>query len=141
MDEQIRALLNQVRILEEEANKHLGAERAELFKAAGRIKNQVATLLNQSGKGQQQQESKVPDPNAYFGAKLPEGFESYFSGDYLTPEIESYFNNLTPEQRDYFTVKVPDNMPDERPSTETPKSYEMDADVRRRILNAIGIPC
>ncbi|EPU4249903.1 hypothetical protein ACVW5Z_000661 [Escherichia coli] len=139
MDEQIKALLNQVRILEEEANKHTGNKREELFKAAGRIKNQVATLLNQQGKGRA--ESKVPDPNEYFGSKLPEGFGDYFSGDYLTDEQRDYFNNLTPEQRDYFEVKAPDNMPEARQSTETPKSYEMDADLRRRILNAIGIPC
>ncbi|HGG7419983.1 TPA: hypothetical protein ACJHC5_000133 [Escherichia coli] len=139
MDEQIKALVSQIRILETEANNHSGNERTELFKAAGKLKNQVATLLNQQGKGKA--ESQVPDPNEYFGANLPDGFGDYFSGDYLTPEIESYFNNLTPEQRDYFTVKVPDNVPEARQSTETPKSYEMDADVRKRILNAIGIPC
>ncbi|EPI0004161.1 hypothetical protein ACS39N_004705 [Escherichia coli] len=140
MDEQIKALLNQVRILEEEANKHSGAERAELFRAAGRIKNQVATLLNQQGKGQQQQGGKVPDPSEYFGAKLPEGFENYF-GDYLTPEIESYFNNLTPEQRDYFTVKVPDNAPD-APKQEPAKAEVFDDwEYRRKVLNALGIPC
>ncbi|EOC1875593.1 hypothetical protein ACI1JB_004850 [Escherichia coli] len=140
MDEQIKALLNQVRILEEEANNHSGNERAELFKAAGRIKNQIATLLNQQGKGQQQQGGKVPDPSEYFGAKLPEGFENYF-GDYLTPEIESYFNNLTPEQRDYFEVKVPDNAPD-APKKEPDKTKVFDDwEYRRKVLNALGIPC
>ncbi|HDD8896477.1 TPA: hypothetical protein PBP25_002213 [Escherichia coli] len=127
MDEQIRALLNQVRILEEQANEHSGSERVELFKAAGRIKNQVATLLNQQGKGKA--ESKVPGLD-YFDNKLDPAFGDYFSGDYLTQDM-----------RDYFEVKVPENAPDERPSTETPKSYEMDEDVRKRILNAIGIPC
>ncbi|EFQ7648019.1 hypothetical protein HZ878_004783 [Escherichia coli] len=142
MDEQIKALLNQVRILETEANNHTGNERAELFKAAGKLKDQVATLLNQHGKGQQQQESKVPDPNAYFSAQLPEGFENYF-GDYLTPEIEDYFNNLTPEQRDYFTVQVPDNAPDAPKQKQEPaKTGEFyDWETRRRILNALGIPC
>ena len=110
MDEQIKALLNQIRILETEANNHTGNERAELFKAAGKLKNQVATLLNQQGRGKA--ESKVPDPNEYFGANLPDGFGNYFSGDYLTPEIESYFDNLTPDMRDYFEVKVPENAPD-----------------------------
>ncbi|HAY0118113.1 TPA: hypothetical protein JS257_002154 [Escherichia coli] len=139
MDEQIKALLNQVRILEEEANKHSGAERAELFKAAGKLKNQVATLLNQQGKGKA--ESQVPDPNDYFGAKLPEGFGDYFPGDYLNPEIESYFNNLTPEQRDYFTVKVPDNVPD-APKKEPDKTKVFDDwEYRRKVLNALGIPC
>lgn len=130
MDEQIKALLNQVRILEEEANKHLGAERAELFRAAGRIKNQVATLLNQHGKGQQQQGGKVPDPNVYFSAQLPEGFESYFSGDFLTDE-----------QRDFFTVQVPDNVPD-APKQEPAKAEVFDDwEYRRKVLNALGIPC
>ncbi|MBL5251517.1 hypothetical protein HKY33_24370 [Escherichia coli O157:H7] len=134
MDEQIRALLNQIRILETEANKP-GAEKSELFKAAGKLKDQVATLLNQQGIGQQQQpESKIPDPDAYFSAHLPEGFEdNYFSGDFLTDEQRDYFSPLK--------VKNIENAPDELPSTETPKSYEMDADVKKRILNAIGIPC
>lgn len=139
MDEQIKALLNQVRILEEEANKP-GAPREELFKAAGRIKNQVATLLNQQGKGQQQQESKVPDPNAYFGEALPTGFENYFD-NYLTDEQKSYFDNLTPEQRDYFEVKVPDNAPD-APKKEPDKTKVFDDwEYRRKVLNALGIPC
>ncbi|EFT2971087.1 hypothetical protein ONM76_002242 [Escherichia coli] len=140
MDEQIRSLLNQIRILETEANNHTGNERAELFKAAGKLKNQVATLLNQQGKGKT--ESKEPEPTEYFGAKLPEGFENYFSGDYLTPEIESYFDNLTPEQRDYFTVQVPDNVPDapkQEPAKET-KVFD-DWEYRRKVLNALGIPC
>ncbi len=138
MDEQIKALLNQVRILEEEANKHSGAERAELFKAAAKVKMEVIKLLPKQG---QKPESKVPDPSEYFGAKLPEGFESYFSGDYLTPEIESYFDNLTPEQRDYFTVKVPDNVPD-APKKEPDKTKVFDDwEYRRKVLNALGIPC
>lgn len=138
MDEQIKALLNQIRILEAEANNHTGNERAELFKAAGKLKNQIATLLNQQGKGKT--ESKVPDPTEYFGAKLP-GFEDYFSGDYLTPEIEDYFNNLTPEQREYFTVKVPDNVPD-APKREPDKTKVFDDwEYRRKVLNALGIPC
>ncbi|EMS0085883.1 hypothetical protein WKN55_000329 [Escherichia coli] len=140
MDEQIKALLNQVRILEEEANKHSGSERKELFKAAGKLKNQVATLLNQQGKGKA--ESKIPDPSEYFGAKLPEGFENYFPGDYIDPEIEDYFNNLTPEQRDYFTVQVPDNVPD-APKQEPAKATKVfdDWEYRRKVFNALGIPC
>ncbi|EEZ8920084.1 hypothetical protein C2C55_000074 [Escherichia coli] len=139
MDEQIKALVSQIRILETEANNHSGNERTELFKAAGKLKNQVATLLNQQGKGKA--ESQVPDPNEYFGANLPDGFGDYFSGDYLTPEIESYFNNLTPEQRDYFTVKVPDNVPD-APKKEPDKTKVFDDwEYRRKVLNALGIPC
>ena len=139
MDEQIKALLNQIRILEAEANNPTGNERAELFKAAGKLKNQVATLLNKQGKGKT--ESKIPDPNDYFGAKLPEGFEDYFPGDYLNPEIEDYFNNLTPEQRDYFTVQVPDNAPS-APKKEPDKTKVFDGwEYRRKVLNALGIPC
>ncbi len=139
MDEQIKALLNQVRILEEEANKHSGAKRAELFKAAGKLKNQVATLLNQQGKGKAV--SKVPDPNEYFGANLPDGSEDYFPGDYIDPEIEDYFNNLTPDMRDYFKVEVPDNAPD-APKQEPAKAKVFDDwEYRRKVFNALGIPC
>ncbi|EFD6892219.1 hypothetical protein FUT40_22145 [Escherichia coli] len=145
MDEQIKALVSQIRILETEANNHTGNERAELFKAAGKLKNQVATLLNQQGKGQQQPESKVPDPNAYFSAQLPEGFEdNYFSGDYLTQQQREYFNNLTQEQRDYFAVpKIQnfDNAPDAPKQPQEPVKAEDDseAELRRRIYAALGI--
>lgn len=139
MDEQIKALLNQVRILEEEANKHSGAERTELFKAAGKLKNQVATLLNQQGRGKA--ESKVPDPNEYFGANLPDGFGNYFSGDYLTPEMESYFDNLTPDMRNYFEVKVPENAPDAPKQKPAKAEVFDDWEYRRKVLNALGIPC
>lgn len=141
MDEQIRALLNQVRILEEEANNHSGAERAELFKAAGKLKDQVATLLNQQGKGKA--ESKIPDPTTYFGAKLPEGFENYFSGDYLTQQQRDYFNNLTPEMESYFSVpKIQnlDNAPSAKPEPAKAQEFD-DWETRRKILNALGIPC
>ncbi|HFF9087471.1 TPA: hypothetical protein ACGFBI_000634 [Escherichia coli] len=144
MDEQIKALVSQIRILETEANNHTGNERAELFKAAGKLKNQVATLLNQHGKGQQQQESNIPDPSEYFGAKLPEGFEdNYFSGDYLTQEQRDYFNNLTQEQRDYFATPKIQNF-DNAPSAKTePAKTQVfdDWETRRKILNALGIPC
>lgn len=137
MDGQIKALLNQVRILEEEANKHSGAERAELFKAAAKVKMEVIKLLPKQG---QQQESKIPDPNDYFGAKLPEGFENYFD-NYLTDEQKSYFDNLTQEQRDYFTVQVPDNAPS-APKKEPDKTKVFDDwEYRRKVLNALGIPC
>lgn len=140
MDGQIKALLNQVRILEEEANKHSGAERAELFKAAAKVKMEVIKLLPKQG---QQPESKIPDPNAYFSAQLPEGFENYFPGDYLTPEMESYFNNLTPEMESYFSVpKIQnfDNAPSAKPEPAKTQEFD-DWELRRRILNAIGIPC
>lgn len=137
---EVQQLLQQVRILEQAATEKTGTERKELQKAAARVKMQIIKLLPQ--RGQQQQESKIPDPNEYFGGKLPEGFENYFSGDYLTPEMESYFDNLTQEQRDYFTVKVPDNVPDapkQEPAKET-KVFD-DWEYRRKVLNALGIPC
>ncbi|HBJ0272773.1 TPA: hypothetical protein LAM73_004561 [Escherichia coli] len=140
MDE-VQKLLNQVRILEQAATEKTGTERQELQKAAARVKMQIIKLLPERGQQQQQQGSKIPDPSEYFGAKLPEGFEDYFSGDYLTPEMESYFDNLTQEQRDYFTVKVPDNVPD-APKKEPDKTKVFDDwDYRRRVLNALGIPC
>ena len=143
MDEQIRSLLNQIRILETEANNHTGNERAELFKAAGKLKNQVATLLNQQGKGKSDL-GRVPDPSEYFGAKLPEGVENYFSSDYLTPEIEDYFDNLTPEQRDYFSMTKVDNFENapDAPKQEPAKTKVFDDwEYRRKVFNALGIPC
>ncbi|EOW5533629.1 hypothetical protein ACOXRD_004651 [Escherichia coli O9,9a:H30] len=140
MDE-VQKLLNQVRILEQAATEKTGTERQELQKAAAKVKMQIIKLLPERGQ-QQQQESKVPDPNIYFGAKLPEGFEEgYFSGDYLTQQQRDYFNNLTPEQRDYFTVKVPENAPD-APKKEPDKTKVFDDwEYRRKVLNALGIPC
>ena len=125
MKDEIERLVKQFQILESAAAEKTGAERAALQKRAAEIKMQIIKLLPEQGK----QESKVPGLD-YFDQKLDDAFGNYFSGDYLTEQ-----------QRDYFTIKVPDNAPDERPSTETPKSYEMDADIRKRILNAIGVPC
>lgn len=145
MDEQqIKALVSQIRVLESEANKHTGIQRAELFRAAGRIKNQVATLLNQQGKGQQQQGAGIPSPDEYFGSKLPQGFEeNYFSGDYLTDEQRSYFNNLTPEMESYFSapkIQNFDNAPD-APKQQQPAKEKDDSEdgLRRRIYAALGI--
>ena len=140
MDE-VQKLLNQVRILEQAATEKTGTERQELQKAAARVKMQIIKLLPE--RGQQQQGSKIPDPSEYFGGKLPEGFENYFSGDYITDEQRSYFNNLTPEMESYFAVpKIQnfDNAPSAKP--EPAKTHEFDDwELRRRILNAIGIPC
>lgn len=142
MEEQIKALLNQVRILEEEANRHSGNERAELFRAAGRIKNQVATLLNQQGKGQQQQGAGIPSPDEYFGSNLTQQQREYFKNS-LTPEMESYFDNLTQQQRDYFdppkNIANFDNAPS-APKQEPAKSgNDSEAELRRRIYAALGI--
>ncbi|NAR03459.1 hypothetical protein FZC15_08190 [Escherichia coli] len=126
MKDEIERLVQQIQILESAAAEKTGAERAALQKRAAEIKMEIIKLLPKQG---QQSESKVPGLD-YFDNKLDPAFGDYFSGDYLTPDM-----------RDYFTVQAPDNMPEARQSTETPKSYEMDADVRKRILNAIGIPC
>lgn len=127
MKDEIERLVKQFQILESAAAEKMpGAERTALQKRAAEIKMEIIKLLPKQG---QQPESKIPGLD-YFDSKIDDAFGNYFSGDYLTDDM-----------RDYFTVKVPDNMPDERQSTETPKSYAMDEDVRRRIFNAIGIPC
>lgn len=146
MDEQIKALVSQIRILETEANnKHTPAERAELFRAAGRIKNQVATLLNQQGKGQQQQGAGIPSPDEYFGDNLTQQQREYFKNS-LTPEMESYFNCLTDEQRDYFSpdknIANFDNAPSapKQPApAETKQKDDDEAELRRRIYAALDI--
>lgn len=127
MKDKIERLVKQFQILESAAaDKMPGAERTALQKRAAEIKMEIIKLLPKQG---QQPESKIPGLD-YFDSKIDDAFGNYFSGDYLTDDM-----------RDYFEIRAPENMPDERPSTETPKSYEMDADVRKRILNAIGIPC
>lgn len=125
MKDEIERLVQQFQILESAAAEKTGVERAALQKRAAEIKMQIIKLLPERGK----QESKVPGLD-YFDQKLDPAFGNYFSGDYLTDDM-----------RDYFEIRAPENMPDERQSTETPKSYAMDEDVRRRIFNAIGIPC
>ncbi|EOC1873085.1 hypothetical protein ACI1JB_002165, partial [Escherichia coli] len=89
-------------------------------------------------------ESKTPDPNEYFSDKLPDGFGNYFSGDYLDDAMQEYFDNLTPEQRDYFSplkVKNIENAPD-APKQEqaAAKVTGFDEEYRKRVFNAIGIP-
>ena len=129
MDE-VQKLLNQVRILEQAATEKTGTERQELQKAAAKVKMQIIKLLPERGQQQQQQGSKIPDPSEYFG-------------DYLTDEMKSYFDNLTQEQRDYFAVpKIQnfDNAPSAKPEPAKTQEFD-DWELRRRILNAIGIPC
>ena len=143
MDEQIKALVSQIRILETEANnKHTPAERTALFRAAGKLKNQVATLLNQQGKGQQQQQgSKIPDPNDYFDNLTPD-MKEYFRNS-LTPEMEQYFDNLTDEQKRYFSpdknIAHFDNAPDAPKQPEKAKADDEEAALRKRIYAALGI--
>ncbi|EHI0956407.1 hypothetical protein J0960_004363 [Escherichia coli] len=139
---EVQQLLQQVRILEQTAAEKTGCERRALQKRAAEIKMEIIKLLPERGQ-QQQQGGKVPDPSEYFGAKLPEGFENYFSGDYITDEQRSYFNNLTPEMESYFAVpKIQnfDNAPSAKPEPAKTQEFD-DWELRRRILNAIGIPC
>ncbi|MGA3710891.1 hypothetical protein [Escherichia coli] len=130
MDE-VQKLLQQVRILEQAATEKTGTERQELQKAAAKVKMQIIKLLPDRGQ-QQQQGSKIPDPNEYFGSKLPEGFEeNYFNGDYITDEQRDYF--ATPKIQNF------DNAPS-APKQEPAKAKDDDeAELRRRIYAALGI--
>lgn len=123
---EVEQLVKQFQILESAAADKTGAERQALQKRATEIKLEIIKLLPKKG---QQPESKVPGLD-YFDNKIDPAFGDYFSGDHLTDDM-----------RDYFEVRAPENMPEARQSTETPKSYEMDADVRKRILAAIGVYC
>ncbi|EPJ2467904.1 hypothetical protein ACTGJZ_005021 [Escherichia coli] len=141
-DLDIQKLLNQVRILEQTAAEKTGCERRALQKRAAEIKMEIIKLLPQRGQ-QQEQGNKIPSPDEYFGAKLPEGFEeNYFNGDYLTDEQRSYFDNLTDEQRSYFAV--PDiqnftNAPDAPKQQPAKAKDDSEDELRRRIFAALGI--
>ena len=137
MNDEIERLVKQFQILESVAADKTGAERQALQKRAAEIKLEITKLLPKQG---QQPESKIPGLD-YFDNKLDDAFSDYFAGDYLTKEQADYFENLTPDMKDYFTQDIPDNVPDARKSVEKPKSYEVDPEVRRRILNTIGINC
>ncbi|HHW7757019.1 hypothetical protein [Escherichia coli] len=139
---EVQQLLQQVRILEQAAAEKTGSERQALQKRAAEIKMEIIKLLPQRGQ-QPQQESKIPDPSEYFGSRLPEGFENYFNGDYITDEQRSYFNNLTPEMESYFAtpqIQNFDNAPAAPSATKQNDPFD-DWETRRKILNAIGIPC
>ncbi|HFS3857145.1 TPA: hypothetical protein ACHY00_004365 [Escherichia coli] len=126
MKDEIERLVQQFQILESAAAEKTGAERAALQKRAAEIKMEIIKLLPKQG---QQSESKVPGLD-YFDNKLDPAFGDYFSGDYLTPDM-----------RDYFEVKVPDNVP-EAPKQEPAKAEVFDDwEYRRKVLNAVGIPC
>lgn len=144
MDE-VQKLLNQVRILEQTAAEKTGCERQALQKRAAEIKMEIIKLLPQRG---QQQESKVPGLD-YFDNKLPEGFEdNYFSGDYLTQQQREYFTSLTPEMEQYFAVPKIQNFDNAPSAPKQPEPAETkqkdpfdDWEYRRKVLNALGIPC
>lgn len=143
---EVEQLLQQVRILEQAAAEKTGTERQELQKAAAKVKMQIIKLLPQRGQQpqqQQQQGSRIPDPNEYFGEALPTGFENYFD-NYLTDEQKRYFNNLTQQQIDYFdpnpkNIQHFDAAPD-APKQEPAKAKDdEEAELRRRIFAALGI--
>ncbi|MFO6484768.1 hypothetical protein ACLBR5_18545 [Escherichia coli] len=95
MDE-IDTLKHQVEILETQAQNYTGEKRAALFKAAGKVKNQIATKLNEQASRQQAQ------PEQPQGPKTP-NLESYFQGDFLDDSMKEYFNySLPPEMERYF---------------------------------------
>lgn len=136
MDE-IERLTEQVHILEEQANGYEGTDqrRAELFKAAGKVKNQIVTLLNAKGikpvAQPQQQGPNIPDPATYW--------------DNGNSVIDEYFNNLTPDMERYFTTR--EDLYDGAPSmpisvTPTPtreSEDEAQRAMRIRIYHALGI--
>ncbi|ENF4907359.1 hypothetical protein ABRR14_005094 [Escherichia coli] len=136
MDE-IERLTEQVQILESQANEYDGTDprRAELFKAAGKVKNQLVTLLNSKGVPAQQQPQQqgpnIPDPAEYFN-----------NGNSV---IDEYFNNLTPDMERYFTTR--EDLYDGAPSmpisvTPTPtreSEDEAQRAMRIRIYHALGI--
>lgn len=144
MEEQIKALVSQIRILETEANSHshTASERAELFRSAAKVKMELIKLLPQRGQQQEQQGAGIPSPDEYFGSNLTQQQREYFKNS-LTPEMESYFNCLTDEQRDYFSpdknIAHFDNAPD-APKQDPAKAKDDDeAELRRRIYAALGI--
>ncbi|WP_345759939.1 hypothetical protein [Escherichia coli] len=143
MDEQVKALLNQVRILEQTAAGKSGEARAALQRRAAEIKMEIIKLLPQRGQQQEQQGAGIPSPDEYFGSNLTQQQREYFKNS-LTPEMESYFNCLTDEQRDYFSpdknIAHFDNAPS-APKQQQPAKAKDDseAELRRRIYAALGI--
>ncbi|MGO0383631.1 hypothetical protein [Escherichia coli] len=144
MEEQIKALVSQIRILETEANSHshTASERAELFRSAAKVKMELIKLLPQRGQ-QQEQGNKIPNWSEYFGDNLTQQQREYFKNS-LTPEMESYFNCLTDEQRDYFSpdknIAHFDNAPSAPKQQQPAKAKDDDeAELRRRIYAALGI--
>ncbi|ENZ7220399.1 hypothetical protein ACG710_001074 [Escherichia coli] len=135
MDE-IERLKQQIEILETQANDYEGGDprRAELFKAAGKVKNQLVTLLNSKGVPAQQQPQQqgpnIPDPAEYFN-----------NGNSV---IDEYFNNLTPDMERYFTTREDlydgaPSMPVPTPSESRVSEDEEQRQMRIRILHAIGV--
>lgn len=140
MDE-IDTLKRQVEILETEAQNYTGEKRAALFKAAGKVKNQIATKLNEQASRQQAQ------PEQPQGPKTP-NLESYFQGDFLDDSMKEYFNySLPPEMERYFVSgdafenapsmpiqKIEQSTTDKRAEEEVERKA-----LRMRIMHAAGV--
>ncbi|EEV2581540.1 hypothetical protein V4Y24_004722 [Escherichia coli] len=75
MNEEIKSLLVQVRILEEQAQQYTDSRRQALFARAGEIKNEIALRLNRNN----HRPAGTPSP------------ETYFAGDWLTDDMRAYF--------------------------------------------------
>ncbi|MMC89887.1 hypothetical protein EEQ65_06940 [Escherichia coli] len=142
MDE-IDSLKRQVEILENEAQNYTGEQRAALFKAAGKLKNQIATKLNEQASRQQAQ----PEQPKQQGPKTPD-IESYFKGDFLERSMQEYFSNsLPPEMERYFVSgDAFDNAPSmpiqQIEQSTADKQAEEEAErkaLRMRILHAAGV--
>lgn len=142
MDE-IDTLKRQVEILENEAQNYTGEQRAALFKAAGKLKNQIATKLNEQASRQQAQ----PEQPKQQGPKTPD-IESYFKGDFLDRSMQEYFSDsLPPEMERYFVSgDAFDNAPSmpiqQIEQSTADKQAEEEAErkaLRMRILHAAGV--
>ncbi|MBA8572519.1 hypothetical protein HVV73_13445 [Escherichia coli] len=142
MDE-IDSLKRQVEILENEAQNYTGEQRAALFKAAGKLKNQIATKLNEQASRQQAQ----PEQPKQQGPKTPD-IESYFKGDFLDRSMKEYFDySLPPEMERYFVSgDAFDNAPSmpiqQIEQSTAGKQAEEEAErkaLRMRILHAAGV--
>ncbi|EER1103170.1 hypothetical protein BTJ78_001321 [Escherichia coli] len=134
MDE-IDALTRQYQVLDEEQSKlPPGPQKTALQKAAGKVKNQLVTLLNSKGvpaqQEPQQQGPNIPDPASYFN-----------NGNSV---IDEYFNNLTPDMERYFTTREDlydgaPSMPVPTPTESRVSEDEAQRQMRIRILHAIGV--
>ncbi|EJL5419095.1 hypothetical protein NMO07_003912 [Escherichia coli] len=140
MDE-IDSLKRQVEILENEAQNYTGEQRAALFKAAGKLKNQIATKLNEQASRKQAQPEQQQQ-----GPQTPD-IESYFQGDFLDRSMQEYFSDsLPPEMERYFvsgdTFDNAPSMPIQQIEQSTAdKQAEEEAErkaLRMRIMHAAG---
>ncbi|EHC7971495.1 hypothetical protein JR414_002562 [Escherichia coli] len=141
MDE-IDSLKRQVEILENEAQNYTGEQRAALFKAAGKLKNQIATKLNEQASRKQAQPEQQQQ-----GPQTPD-IESYFKGDFLDRSMKEYFDySLPPEMERYFVsgdaFENAPSMPIQQIEQSTAdKQAEEEAErkaLRMRIMHAAGV--